>query len=134
MLRCCSVLECESDSIPSCLPRNIKDVLSCFSDSPPSSPTFPEGGNPVLYGEDDNKVRRMNVSVRHTLLHIQGRPSPRKTFLYSSSLCDITQHRILERVEKSCLLILFTGLCGRPRLGNVKEMNHTHRDVHIQYS
>lgn len=37
--------------------RNIKDVLSCFSDSPPTSPTFPEGGNPVLYGEEDNKVR-----------------------------------------------------------------------------
>ena len=38
--------------------RNIADVLSCFSDSPPPSPTFPEGGNPVLYGEEDNKVRR----------------------------------------------------------------------------
>lgn len=37
--------------------RNINDVLSCFSDSPPPSPTFPEGGNPVLYGEEDNKVR-----------------------------------------------------------------------------
>lgn len=36
--------------------RNIGDVLSCFSDSPPPSPTFPEGGNPVLYGEDDVKV------------------------------------------------------------------------------
>ncbi|XP_037603973.1 acetyl-CoA carboxylase 1 isoform X5 [Sebastes umbrosus] len=36
--------------------RNINDVLSCFSDSPPSSPTFPEGGNPVLYGEEDNKI------------------------------------------------------------------------------
>lgn len=38
--------------------RNITDVLSCFSDSPPPSPTFPEGGNPVLYGEEDNKVTR----------------------------------------------------------------------------
>ena len=38
--------------------RNITDVLSCFSDSPPPSPTFPEGGNPVLYGEEDNKVMR----------------------------------------------------------------------------
>lgn len=36
--------------------RNIPEVLSCFSDSPPPSPTFPEGGNPVLYGEEDNKV------------------------------------------------------------------------------
>ena len=36
--------------------RNITDVLSCFSDSPPPSPTFPEAGNPVLYGEEDNKV------------------------------------------------------------------------------
>lgn len=38
--------------------RNISDMLSCFSDSPPPSPTFPEGGNPVLYGEEDNKVTR----------------------------------------------------------------------------
>lgn len=38
--------------------RNITDVLSCFSDSPPPSPTFPDGGNPVLYGEEDNKVTR----------------------------------------------------------------------------
>lgn len=38
--------------------RNITDVLSCFSDSPPPSPTFPEGGNPVLYGEEDNKVNK----------------------------------------------------------------------------
>lgn len=38
--------------------RNIKDVLSCFTDSPLPSPTFPEGGNPVLYGEEDNKVTK----------------------------------------------------------------------------
>ncbi|XP_048093827.1 acetyl-CoA carboxylase 1 isoform X3 [Alosa alosa] len=49
---------------------NIKDVLSCFSDSPPSSPTFPEGGNPVLYGEDDNKslqdepIHILNVAIK----------------------------------------------------------------------
>lgn len=45
--------------------RNITDVLSCFSDSPPPSPTFPEGGNPVLYGEEDNKVIR-NRSLKVT--------------------------------------------------------------------
>uniref|UniRef100_A0A3P8VUQ0 acetyl-CoA carboxylase n=1 Tax=Cynoglossus semilaevis TaxID=244447 RepID=A0A3P8VUQ0_CYNSE len=50
--------------------RNITDVLSCFSDSPPSSPTFPEGGNPVLYGEDDNKsvqdepIHILNVAIK----------------------------------------------------------------------
>lgn len=36
-------------------------MLSCFSDSPPQSPTFPEGGNPVLYGEEDNKVKRTDL-------------------------------------------------------------------------
>lgn len=41
--------------------RNITDVLSCFSDSPPPSPTFPEGGNPVLYGEEDNKVTKTDL-------------------------------------------------------------------------
>ena len=41
--------------------RNIGDVMSCFSDSPPPSPTFPEGGNPVLYGEEDNKVTRTDL-------------------------------------------------------------------------
>lgn len=38
--------------------RNINDVLSCFSDSPPASPMFPDGGNPVLFGEEDNKVTK----------------------------------------------------------------------------
>ncbi|KAL3042294.1 hypothetical protein OYC64_020271 [Pagothenia borchgrevinki] len=50
--------------------RNINDVLSCFSDSPPTSPTFPEGGNPVLYGEEDNKsildepIHILNVAIK----------------------------------------------------------------------
>uniref|UniRef100_A0AAY4EBB1 acetyl-CoA carboxylase n=1 Tax=Denticeps clupeoides TaxID=299321 RepID=A0AAY4EBB1_9TELE len=50
--------------------RNIKDVMSCFSDSPPSSPTFPDGGSPVLYGEDDNKstqdepIHILNVAIK----------------------------------------------------------------------
>uniref|UniRef100_A0A8C4HHW9 acetyl-CoA carboxylase n=1 Tax=Dicentrarchus labrax TaxID=13489 RepID=A0A8C4HHW9_DICLA len=50
--------------------RNIADVLSCFSDSPPPSPTFPEGGNPVLYGEEDNKsvqdepIHILNVAIK----------------------------------------------------------------------
>lgn len=43
--------------------RNIADVLSCFTDSPPPSPTFPEGGNPVLYGEEDNKVRNRSINL-----------------------------------------------------------------------
>uniref|UniRef100_A0A671V4E8 acetyl-CoA carboxylase n=1 Tax=Sparus aurata TaxID=8175 RepID=A0A671V4E8_SPAAU len=49
---------------------NITDVLSCFSDSPPPSPTFPEGGNPVLYGEEDNKsvqdepIHILNVAIK----------------------------------------------------------------------
>lgn len=47
--------------------RNINDVLSCFSDSPPTSPMFPDGGNPVLYGEEDNKVRRANCCQSHGL-------------------------------------------------------------------
>lgn len=45
--------------------RNITDVLSCFTDSPPPSPTFPEGGNPVLYVEEDNKVIKIR-SVKVT--------------------------------------------------------------------
>ncbi|XP_058238549.1 acetyl-CoA carboxylase 1 isoform X2 [Hemibagrus wyckioides] len=50
--------------------RNINDVLSCFSDSPPTSPSFPEGGNPVLYGEEDNKstldepIHILNVAIK----------------------------------------------------------------------
>ncbi|KAI4875743.1 hypothetical protein NFI96_024258 [Prochilodus magdalenae] len=50
--------------------RNIKDILSCFSDSPPTSPSFPEGGNPVLYGEEDNKsaqeepIHILNVAIK----------------------------------------------------------------------
>ncbi|MBN3304222.1 ACACA carboxylase, partial [Amia calva] len=44
--------------------RNIDDVMSCFSDSPPPSPTFPEGGHPALYGEEDGK------SVRDEPIHI----------------------------------------------------------------
>ncbi|XP_078787302.1 acetyl-CoA carboxylase 1 isoform X4 [Oryzias latipes] len=50
--------------------RNITDVLSCFSETPPPSPTFPDGGNPVLYGEDDNKsvqdepIHILNVAIK----------------------------------------------------------------------
>uniref|UniRef100_A0A3Q3IDI1 acetyl-CoA carboxylase n=1 Tax=Monopterus albus TaxID=43700 RepID=A0A3Q3IDI1_MONAL len=50
--------------------RLVLDVLSCFSDSPPPSPSFPEGGNPVLYGEEDNKSARdepihiLNVAIK----------------------------------------------------------------------
>ncbi|XP_046694454.1 acetyl-CoA carboxylase 1 isoform X4 [Silurus meridionalis] len=50
--------------------RNINDVLSCFTDSPPTSPSFPEGGNPVLYGEEDNKslldepIHILNVAIK----------------------------------------------------------------------
>ncbi|KAJ3588849.1 hypothetical protein NHX12_009703, partial [Muraenolepis orangiensis] len=50
--------------------KNIMDVLSCFSDSPPPSPTFPEGGNPVLYGEDevktiqDEPIHILNVAIK----------------------------------------------------------------------
>ncbi|XP_053562795.1 acetyl-CoA carboxylase 1 [Bombina bombina] len=34
--------------------RLFDDIMSCFSDSPPQSPIFPEAGHP-LYDEDDNK-------------------------------------------------------------------------------
>ncbi|KAL0994179.1 hypothetical protein UPYG_G00118810 [Umbra pygmaea] len=50
--------------------RNIKDVMSCFSDSPPPSPTFPDGGSPVLYGEEDVKsiqdepIHILNVAIK----------------------------------------------------------------------
>ncbi|KAM9441066.1 acetyl-CoA carboxylase 1 isoform 2-T2 [Clarias gariepinus] len=50
--------------------RNINDVLSCFSDSPPTSPSFPDGGNPVLYVEEDNKstldepIHILNVAIK----------------------------------------------------------------------
>lgn len=50
--------------------RNINDVLSCFTDSPPASPMFPDGGNPVLYGEEDNKsvqeepIHILNVAIK----------------------------------------------------------------------
>ncbi|TSL34519.1 Acetyl-CoA carboxylase [Bagarius yarrelli] len=50
--------------------RNVNEVLSCFTDSPPTSPSFPEGGNPVLYGEEDNKstldepIHILNVAIK----------------------------------------------------------------------
>ncbi|XP_075445618.1 acetyl-CoA carboxylase 1 isoform X3 [Ascaphus truei] len=44
--------------------RIFDDVMSCFSDSPPPSPTFPEAGHPSLYDEDDNK------SIRDEPIHI----------------------------------------------------------------
>nr|XP_014343158.1 PREDICTED: acetyl-CoA carboxylase isoform X1 [Latimeria chalumnae] len=50
--------------------RIFDDVMSCFSDSPPQSPTFPEAGHPSLYDEDDNKSARdepihiLNVAIK----------------------------------------------------------------------
>lgn len=32
--------------------RIFDEVMSCFSDSPPQSPTFPEAGHTSLYDED----------------------------------------------------------------------------------
>lgn len=44
--------------------RMFDDVMSCFSDSPPQSPIFPEAGHPSLYDEDDSK------SIRDEPIHI----------------------------------------------------------------
>ncbi|XP_069470784.1 acetyl-CoA carboxylase 1 isoform X2 [Ambystoma mexicanum] len=50
--------------------RIFDDVMSCFSDSPPQSPTFPEAGHTSLYDEDDNKSARdepihiLNVAIK----------------------------------------------------------------------
>uniref|UniRef100_A0A4W3J068 Acetyl-CoA carboxylase 1-like n=1 Tax=Callorhinchus milii TaxID=7868 RepID=A0A4W3J068_CALMI len=50
--------------------RNFQEVTSCFSDSPPPSPTFPEPGHASLYDEDDNKSMRdepihiLNVGIK----------------------------------------------------------------------
>ncbi|XP_063308912.1 acetyl-CoA carboxylase 1 isoform X1 [Pelobates fuscus] len=46
------------------------DVMSCFSDSLPQIPIFPEAGHPSLYDEDDNKNARdepihiLNVAIK----------------------------------------------------------------------
>uniref|UniRef100_A0A8C7KD32 acetyl-CoA carboxylase n=1 Tax=Oncorhynchus kisutch TaxID=8019 RepID=A0A8C7KD32_ONCKI len=50
--------------------RDIKDVMSCFSDSPPHSPSFPEGGNPVFacmclsQSIQDEPVHILNVAIK----------------------------------------------------------------------
>ncbi|XP_069082673.1 acetyl-CoA carboxylase 1 isoform X3 [Pleurodeles waltl] len=50
--------------------RIFDDVMSCFSDSPPQSPTFSEAGHTSLYDEDDNKRARdepihiLNVAIK----------------------------------------------------------------------
>uniref|UniRef100_A0A8C9T0H2 acetyl-CoA carboxylase n=1 Tax=Scleropages formosus TaxID=113540 RepID=A0A8C9T0H2_SCLFO len=37
------------------------DVMSCFSDSPPPSPTFPEGGNPST---QDEPIHILNIAIK----------------------------------------------------------------------
>ncbi|KAM8976280.1 acetyl-CoA carboxylase 1 [Pelodytes ibericus] len=50
--------------------RLFDDIMSCFSDSPPQSPIFPEAGHPSLYDEDDTKNARdepihiLNVAIK----------------------------------------------------------------------
>ncbi|XP_030077915.1 acetyl-CoA carboxylase 1 isoform X4 [Microcaecilia unicolor] len=50
--------------------RIFDDVMSCFSDSPPQSPTFPEAGHASLFDEEDNKSTReepihiLNVAIK----------------------------------------------------------------------
>ncbi|XP_039612650.1 acetyl-CoA carboxylase 1 isoform X1 [Polypterus senegalus] len=50
--------------------RNIDDVMSCFSDSPPPSPTFPDPGHSALYSEEDTKstqeepIHILNVAIK----------------------------------------------------------------------
>ncbi|XP_078535903.1 acetyl-CoA carboxylase 1 isoform X1 [Lissotriton helveticus] len=50
--------------------RIFDEVMSCFSDSPPQSPTFSEAGHTSLYDEDDTKSARdepihiLNVAIK----------------------------------------------------------------------
>ncbi|XP_017722488.1 PREDICTED: acetyl-CoA carboxylase 1 isoform X2 [Rhinopithecus bieti] len=48
--------------------RIFDEVMSCFSDSPPQSPTFPEAGHTSLYDEDkvprDEPIHILNVAIK----------------------------------------------------------------------
>uniref|UniRef100_A0A673HVL7 acetyl-CoA carboxylase n=1 Tax=Sinocyclocheilus rhinocerous TaxID=307959 RepID=A0A673HVL7_9TELE len=71
---------------------NIKDVLSCFSDSPPSTPTFPEGGNPVLYGEEDNKsIQDEPIHILNVCIHcLLASFLPQKSLLFEHGIRRLT--------------------------------------------
>ncbi|XP_043910511.1 acetyl-CoA carboxylase 1 isoform X2 [Protopterus annectens] len=49
--------------------RIFDDIMNCFSDSPPQSPTFPEAGHTSLYDEDtkganDEPIHILNVAIK----------------------------------------------------------------------
>ncbi|KAM6466313.1 acetyl-CoA carboxylase 1 isoform 2-T2 [Liasis olivaceus] len=48
--------------------RLFDEVMGCFCDSPPQSPTFPESGHPSLYDEDksarDEPIHILNVAIK----------------------------------------------------------------------
>nr|XP_028563190.1 acetyl-CoA carboxylase isoform X3 [Podarcis muralis] len=48
--------------------RLFDEVMGCFCDSPPQSPTFPEAGHPSLYDEDksarDEPIHILNVAIK----------------------------------------------------------------------
>ncbi|KAG8122672.1 hypothetical protein E2320_018246, partial [Naja naja] len=48
--------------------RLFDEIMGCFCDSPPPSPTFPESGHPSLYDEDksarDEPIHILNVAIK----------------------------------------------------------------------
>uniref|UniRef100_A0A8C1CXW5 acetyl-CoA carboxylase n=1 Tax=Cyprinus carpio carpio TaxID=630221 RepID=A0A8C1CXW5_CYPCA len=84
--------------------RNIKDVLSCFSDSPPSTPTFPEGGNPVLYGEEDNK------SIQDEPIHILNVAIKTDSDIDDDGLAAMFREFTQSKVKPSSVLYVMTVL------------------------
>ncbi|KAL8199181.1 UNVERIFIED_CONTAM: hypothetical protein K2H54_036304 [Gekko kuhli] len=48
--------------------RLFDEVMGCFCDSPPQSPTFPEAGHPSLYDEDksarEEPIHILNVAIK----------------------------------------------------------------------
>jgi len=48
--------------------RIFDEVMGCFCDSPPQSPTFPEAGHTSLYDEDkvprDEPIHILNVAIK----------------------------------------------------------------------
>ncbi|KAG8588869.1 hypothetical protein GDO81_006133 [Engystomops pustulosus] len=93
--------------------RMFDDVMSCFSDSPPQSPVFPEASHPSLYDEDDNK------SIRDEPIHILNIAIKTDCDIDDDSLAsmfrDFTQNKDFRKqinceVDQSKYVVIFVSL------------------------
>uniref|UniRef100_A0A6Q2Z1R9 acetyl-CoA carboxylase n=1 Tax=Esox lucius TaxID=8010 RepID=A0A6Q2Z1R9_ESOLU len=118
--------------------RNIKDVMSCFSDSPPPSPTFPEGGNPVLYGEEDSiqdePVHILNVAIKSDSdIDDDGLAAMFREFTQSKVRCQVFRGSLSGITFRQVCGSHFVFLCFLPEIPFEEDRIYRHLEPALAF-